>query len=171
MKKILGPKFFDRRAAAVAKDLLGKYLVRKRGGRVRALMITETEAYDGFRDKASHAHRGLTRRNAPMFGAAGRWYIYFVYGMHWMLNIVTGGQGHPAAILIRGIEGLNGPARLTKSLGIRGDLNDRPAMKKAGLWIEDRGVRLPARRLGRGPRVGVAYAGEWAAKPLRFFIK
>lgn len=155
----------------MAKQLLGKYLVRRRGGRMEALMIVETEAYDGFHDKASHAHRGRTQRNAPMFGEAGRWYVYFVYGMHWMLNMVTGGSGYPAAVLIRGLEGLSGPARLTRSFGISGRLNDRPAVEKYGLWIEDRGIRLPVRRIGRGPRVGVAYAGEWAAKPLRFFIK
>jgi DNA-3-methyladenine glycosylase len=171
MKKILPKRFFDRPAAAVARDLLGKYLIRKRGDRLQALMITEAEAYDGFTDKASHAHRGQTRRNEPMFGPAGRWYIYFVYGMHWMLNVVTGGRGYPAAVLIRGVEGISGPARSTRALGIDGRLNGRSAAKRTGLWVEDRGVRMPAGRVGCGPRIGVAYAGEWAAKPLRFFIR
>lgn len=171
MNKILSKSFFEHPAATVARDLLGKFLVRKRGRRVQALMITEVEAYDGFQDKASHAHKGQTRRNEPMFGPAGRWYIYFVYGMHWMLNAVTGGRGYPAAVLIRGLEGISGPARLTKALGVDGRLNDRPVSPPAGLWIEDKGIRLSPGRIGRGPRVGVAYAGEWAAKPLRFFIK
>lgn len=173
MKKvrILKKSFYDRPAPVVAKELLGKYLVRRRGGRTAAAMITEVEAYDGFSDKASHAHRGRTERNAPMFGDAGRWYIYLVYGMHWMLNAVTGRTGYPAAVLIRGLEDLKGPARLTKAFGIDRRLNAAPAAPRSGLWIEDRGVRLPPRRIGSGPRIGVAYAEDWAAKPYRYFIK
>jgi len=176
--KVLRREFFDRPAPTVARDLLGKYLVRRLpagrqvrdGGRL-ALMITEVEAYEGWEDKASHASRGRTERNAPMFGPAGRWYVYFVYGIHWMLNVVTGAAGHPAAVLIRGLDGISGPARLTKSLGIDRRLNGRAALPREGLWIEDRGVVLPPRRVGRGPRVGVAYAGDWAKKPYRYFLK
>src|SRR3989344_2477039 len=108
---VLGKKFFDRPTLAVARELLGKYLVRKRGKKVEKFIITEVEAYDGFKDKASHASRGKTLRNAPMFGNAGIWYIYFTYGIHYMLNIVTGSKNYPAAILIRGVRGINGPAR------------------------------------------------------------
>jgi len=170
MHRILGKKFFDRPALVVARELIGKYLVRRRGGRTVAFMVTEVEAYDGFGDKASHAHRGMTARNAPMFGEAGRWYVYFVYGMHWMLNVVTGPKGYPAAVLIRAVEGLNGPARLTKRLSIGRPLNGRPADRASGLWVEDRGTRIPRTRLHRSPRIGVAYAGEWAAKPYRFHL-
>lgn len=132
-------------------------------------MIIETEAYDGFEDKASHASRGETPRNKVMFGEAGVWYVYFVYGMHHMLNIVTGAKGYPSAVLIRGVEGISGPARLTKALGIDRAMNEQKAERKSGLWIEDRGVIVPKNRIERTPRIGVAYAGEeWAEKPWRF---
>lgn len=115
MRKVLTKKFFERNALKVAENLLGKFLCRSALGGATAkslrrptstcYMITEVEAYDGFRDKASHAHRGRTLRNAPMFGEAGRWYVYFTYGMHWMLNIVIGPKDYPAAVLIRGLIG------------------------------------------------------------------
>lgn len=168
MRRILTGKFFDRSALTVARELLGKFLVRRAGSRTTALMITEVEAYDGPHDRASHASRGRTERNAPMFGPAGNWYVYLCYGMHWMLNIVTGPKDYPAAVLIRGVEGAAGPARLTKRLKVDRRLNDRPASPKSGLWLEDRGVRIPASRFRRTPRVGVDYAGDWAKKPYRF---
>lgn len=171
MRRILREPFFRRKATTVAKDLIGKFLVRRIGKKTTAAMITEVEAYDGFRDKASHAHRGKTARNATMFGPPGHWYVYFVYGMHWMLNIVTGRAGYPAAVLIRGLEGLNGPARLTKYLKIGKAFNGEPADETSGLWIEDRDIRVPPSRIGRGPRIGVDYAGEWAAKAYRYFLK
>ena len=105
MGKILTKKFFERPALRVARDLVGKFLVLRRRTSKLAFMITETEAYIGPQDKASHAHSGKTARNAPMFGEAGRWYVYFTYGMHWMLNIVTGPKDYPAAVLIRGVSG------------------------------------------------------------------
>jgi DNA-3-methyladenine glycosylase len=147
------------------------FLVRRLGRRIEARMIVETEAYHGFADKASHASRGLTPRNAPMFGSPGRWYVYFVYGMHWMLNAVTAEKGVPSAVLIRGIEGAAGPAKLTKTLRIGKGFNDRSASRTTGLWIEDRGFKVGRKDIIAGPRVGVAYAGEWASKPLRFVLK
>lgn len=171
MKKVLGQIFFSRFTISVARGLLGKYLVRRIGKKTIARMITETEAYDGVSDKASHAHRGITKRNEVMFGPAGYWYVYFTYGMHWMLNIVTGKKGYPAAVLIRGTHGISGPARLTKFLRIRKEMNNKKASQVSGLWIEDRGVKIPASKIRRGPRVGVAYAGRiWAKKPYRFWI-
>src|SRR3989344_1160476 len=104
MARMLGPAFFDRPTLTVAKDLLGKFLVRKVGGKTIVLMITETEAYDGFKDLASQAHRGQTARNTPMFGKPGTIYVYFTYGMHWMLNLVCGKKEYPAAVLIRGLQ-------------------------------------------------------------------
>jgi len=162
---ILQKDFFEQPTLVVARDLVGKFLVRNG----KKFMITEVEAYDGFGDKASHASRGETLRNKVMFGEAGRWYVYLVYGMHNMLNIVTGPEKYPAAVLIRGVEGILGPARLTKALEIDRSMNTRKASPETGLWIEDRGVVIPENRIKRTPRVGVAYAGpEWSQKPWRF---
>lgn len=170
MTFILPHAFFDRPALTVARSLLGKHLVRRRNGAVIAGMITEVEAYTGPKDKACHAHRGKTNRNAVMFGPAGRWYVYFVYGMHWMLNIVTGEEGSPAAVLIRGAGAWNGPGKLTKACGINGVLNGKMANKESGLWIEDRGVKIPATATRRTARIGVAHAEDWALKPYRFVL-
>ena len=110
-----------------------------------------------------------------MFGQAGYWYVYFTYGMHWMLNIVTGPKDYPAAILIRGLKEISGPARITKALNIDKKLNGKPADKKSGLWIENRQPN-PAfagrPRIKKKPRIGVNYAGPvWSKKKLRFFCK
>ena len=102
--RVLNKKFFERDTITVAKELLGKCLVRRIGKKKLRVIITEVEVYDGFRDKASHASRGKTKRNELMFGDAGHWYVYFTYGMHWMLNIVTRKKDYPAAVLIRGIQ-------------------------------------------------------------------
>ncbi len=168
---ILPRSFFNRPTLTVARDLLGKFIVRRFRVQETALMITEVEAYDGFGDKASHAHRGQTERNKIMFGPAGCWYVYFTYGIHWMLNIVTAEKGYPAAVLIRGTDKVVGPARLTKWLHIDKKMNGRPASHQTGLWIEERGVVVAKNKIKRAPRVGVSYAGEWAKKPYRFIIK
>lgn len=176
MAEILGKDFFrDENTVKIAKNLLGKFLVRRLKGKTEVYMITETEAYDGFKDKASHAHRGRTKRNEIMFGQAGNWYVYFTYGMHWMLNIVTGPKDYPAAVLIRGIESasgrINGPARVTKALKINGKLNCAICAKKSGLWIENRGVIIKGGKIKNAPRVGVNYAGRiWANKKYRFLV-
>jgi DNA-3-methyladenine glycosylase len=168
---ILGPEFFSRSTPEVARDLIGKFLVRRMDGKTAAYMITETEAYDGPTDKGSHAHRGQTARNKPMFGPAGYWYVYFTYGMHWLVNVTTMKEGYPAAVLIRGIEGTSGPARLTKFLKIDGTLSGEKAAKKTGLWIEDRGITVDPKRIKKGPRIGIDYAGPyWAARHWRFWI-
>ena len=172
MEKVLSKRFFGRPTVEVAQGLLGKYLVRRARGKMVAAMITEVEAYDGPHDKASHASRGRTPRNAPMFGPAGYWYVYFTYGMHWMLNIVTGKKGYPAAVLIRGVDGLSGPARVTKFLKIDKRFNNKKAVPKSGLWIEDRGTRVRKSRIARSARIGVDYAGPvWAKRKFRFLIK
>jgi len=156
----------------VAKKLLGKYLVRRLGKKEIALMITEVEAYDGHKDKASHASRGKTKRNYPMFGPAGHFYVYLTYGMHWMLNIVTGEKDYPAAILIRGVGNLNGPGKLTKFLKIDKRFNGKKAEKKTGLWFEDRGIKIKERDIKKAPRIGVLYAGPiWSKKHYRFLLK
>jgi DNA-3-methyladenine glycosylase len=153
----------------VARSLLGRLLVARVDGRRVARRILEVEAYDGPHDRASHASRGRTRRNEPMFAAGGIWYVYLCYGMHEMLNLVTGPAGYPAAVLIRGIEGISGPGRLTRALGIDRRVNRRPVARATGLWIEDDGVGPDESDVLALPRVGVDYAGaDWSAKPWRF---
>jgi DNA-3-methyladenine glycosylase len=169
--RALGPVFFNRPTLEVTRDLLGKFLVRRIGQKTIALMILETEAYDGWDDKASHASRGETKRNAPMFAGPGRWYVYFTYGMHWMLNAVTGPKGYPAAVLIRAAGKFDGPAKLTKALRITGVQNDKSISRATGLWIEDRGVIIPDSQVKKLPRVGVDYAGPWAKKLYRFRVR
>ena len=172
MRKILKTEFFNRPTPQVAEALLGKFLVRRIGRRESAVMITEVEVYDGFKDKGSHASRGKTPRNLPMFGRAGQWYIYFTYGRHWMLNLVTREKDYPAAILIRGVLGTNGPARLTKKLQIDKKLNGLPTTRKSGLWVEDREVKIPKSKIKKTGRIGIAYAGSyWAKRKWRFVIE
>jgi DNA-3-methyladenine glycosylase len=155
----------------LARWLLGKRLVRTRGGEAAAYAITEVEAYDGERDLACHASKGRTARTEVMYGAGGVWYVYFVYGMHHMLNLVTGPEGRPAAVLIRGLEGVSGPGRLTKALGIDLTMNRRPMAPGTGLHLEDWNEEIPRRRIRSGPRIGVDYAGPiWAAKRWRFYL-
>ena len=175
MRRVLGPRFFEQPALVVARHLLGKFLVRKVRGKERAYLITETESYFGWRDKGSHAHRGKTARNAPMFAHAGTIYVYFTYGMHWMLNLVCDREHFPAAVLIRGVmddeRHHDGPAKLTKALKIDKRLNTKSLGKRAGLWVEDRGVRVRARDVARTPRIGIPNRGVWTEKPWRFVLE
>jgi DNA-3-methyladenine glycosylase len=169
MRKVLGADFFARPTLEVAQGLLGSYLCRTRGKEAIRRKITEVEVYDGFRDKASHASRGKTARNSHMFGVPGVWYVYFTYGIHWMLNIVTREEGYPAAVLIRGVEDISGPARVTKFFGIDGALNGMKANMESGLWVEA-GERIPPEKIKKSGRIGVAYAGAyWARRKWRFY--
>jgi DNA-3-methyladenine glycosylase len=164
--KVLDATFFDRSAEKFAHNLIGCRLNWNRGEQSDSRVITETEAYLGPHDLASHAARGRTRRNEAMFGPPGTFYIYFVYGMHWMLNVVTGPVDYP--VLIRGVEGIVGPARLTKALAITSTLNGQPASEATGLWFSE-GLRSPRKQVMRSARIGVDYAGSvWALKPYRF---
>jgi len=168
--ELLSPAFFARRADSVARDLLGCWLaVNIPGGSVERHAIFETEAYLGPQDLACHGRTGLTARNRTMFGPAGHWYVYLCYGMHWMLNIVTGREGLPAAVLIRGAGQAVGPGRLTKALAINRRHDGLLATPGSGLWLET-GLGVPRRRIERTPRIGVDYAGEWATKPLRYLV-
>ncbi|MGH7996850.1 MAG: DNA-3-methyladenine glycosylase [Opitutaceae bacterium] len=155
-----------------ARGLLGKHLLRRReDGTVCAHLITEVEAYDGARDLACHAAKGRTARTDILYAPGGIWYVYLCYGIHEMLNLVVGPRDWPAAILIRGLEGVSGPGRVTRSLQVDRRLNRRPALPETGLWIEDWGVRVPRRLVRATPRIGVDYAGPvWAAKPWRFIF-
>ncbi len=162
--------FFNRPAERVARDLLGcRLAVRGPDGTTARHVVVETEAYLGAHDLACHGSKGMTARTAIMFGPAGVWYVYLCYGMHWMLNVVTGAEGVPAAVLIRGVVGQVGPGRLTRALGIGREFNGRRAARSAGLWFEP-GMPVSGRLIERTPRIGVAYAGDWAAKPLRFVV-
>jgi DNA-3-methyladenine glycosylase len=150
--------------------LLGCWLVvRRPDGGVERRAIFETEAYLGPQDLACHGRTGPTSRNRTMFGPAGHWYVYLCYGMHWMLNVVTGREGLPAAVLIRGAGLAVGPGRLTKALGIDRRHDGQKSGQAAGLWLEA-GPSVPRRQIERTPRIGVDYAGEWAAKPLRYVV-
>ena len=171
--KMLKSGFFDRSSVIVAKELLGKYLVRKIRGKEKAYRILETEACEGGKDKASHASRGQTVRNTPMFGKPGTIYVYFTYGMHWMLNIVCGKVGHPAAVLIRGVENCIGPGRLTKKLSIDKALNEKPLDKKTRLWIEeDNNFEFKKSMVVKTKRIGIDYAGAiWSKKLYRVVLK
>ncbi|MBI4623731.1 MAG: DNA-3-methyladenine glycosylase [Verrucomicrobia bacterium] len=173
MRRVIKAKVLQgKKTVALARWLIGKHLVRRHAaGRLEARMITEVEAYDGERDLACHARAGRTRRTEVMYAPGGVWYVYLCYGVHEMLNLVVGPRGRPAAVLIRGVEGASGPGRVTKALGIGRALNGAAARRASGLWIEDRGVRVPRRLVQATPRIGVAYAGPiWAKKPWRFVL-
>lgn len=164
---------YQRDTLVVARDLIGRTLCRRlSAGRVLRGRIVEVEAYDGFDDAASHASRGRTPRNAPMFEAGGQAYVYLIYGMHHCLNIVTGDRDYPAAVLLRATEppdesvSASGPGRLTRAFQI--DRNqDRVSFAGRELWLEQ-GSPPPPGRIRRTPRIGVDYAGAWARKPYRF---
>jgi len=166
---ILSLDFFTRDVLYVAPDLLGKILVvRSENNNPGRFMITETEAYQGIGDKACHASKGRTRRNDVMFQKGGRVYVYMIYGMYWMLNFVTGGENEPQAALIRGIEGFNGPGKLTKVLGIDKSFYGIDLTSSDRIWVEDAGM-IP--KIKTGPRIGIDYAGEpWKSKPWRYYI-
>lgn len=174
MHAVIEAKVFQtENTVALARGLLGRVLAADVGGGVvNRARICEVEAYDGENDLACHASKGRTGRTEVMYTAGGVWYVYLCYGVHEMLNLVTGPEGRPAAILIRGVEGVTGPGRLTRAFGIDRRFNARPASRAAGLWIEDDGFAVPGRSIRATPRIGVAYAGPvWAAKPWRFYYE
>ena len=171
LNRVLSQQFFNRPTLNVAQEILGKFLVCKNGSTIISAMITEVEAYVGPEDRASHASRGRTPRTEVMFEHAGHWYVYFIYGMHYCVNIVTEQKNYPAAILIRGVEGMSGPGRVAKYFSIDKRFNAKRATRASGLWIEDRGVIIKPHHVKREKRIGVDYAGKWKDKKWRFFIK
>jgi len=172
--KILPRAYFQRPTLQVARGLLGKYLVRKKGSRTLTGRIIEVEAYVGPEDRACHASRGRTARTDVMFGPAGVAYVYLVYGMHHCFNIVTERVGYPSAVLVRAVENadtqalIDGPGRVCRFLVIDRTLNRSDLTMGERLWVEDRGERIPASTIAAYPRIGVDYAGKWAAMPWRF---
>jgi DNA-3-methyladenine glycosylase len=170
--RIISTDFLNRPTLVVAEELLGQYLCREMDGEVHRFCITEVEAYDGPEDKACHAHRGKTDRNSIMFGPAGHWYVYLCYGMHWLLNVVTGPEDFPAAVLFRGLREVSGPGRLTKKLQIDKVQNQKPCSHDTGLWLEKSGIQPCSSDIEKTPRIGIGYAGpEWVAAPYRFVLK
>jgi DNA-3-methyladenine glycosylase len=168
--------FYARPTEAVARDLLGKVLVRRLGRRERRARIVEVEAYLGLEDGASHARRGPTPRAAIMFGPPGFLYVYLVYGMHHCMNFVTETDGVAGAVLVRAAEpldgddarALRGPGKLCRGLEVTLADKGLDLTRGQGLYVADAGDPAPA--VGRSPRVGVDYAGTWAARPLRFYV-
>ena len=168
--------FYDRPALVVARELLGMVLVWEGPQGRQAGRIVEVEAYDGPEDAASHARSGPKGRAAVMFGLAGYAYVYLIYGIHHCLNISTGPQGYPAAILIRALEplegiagGTNGPGRLCKVLGLDRRHNSLD-MTGDRLFIEDRGVPVRDEDVVAKARIGIQFAGEpWISQPWRFY--
>ena len=171
---------FNRATLAVARGLVGKFIVHARRGRSVAAMIVETEAYKGPRDRASHTSGGRrTPRVEPLYAEGGTVYVYLAYGLHWLLNFSTAGRGRPEGVLVRGIlaqdggarQPILGPGRVTRYLGVDKSLDGADATVSTRIWIEDRGVRIPAARVRTGPRIGVDYAGPyWAERKWRFWI-
>ena len=165
--------FQSKNTVAMARGLIGRVLVRRRAdGRETRHVITETEAYCGELDLACHARAGRTARTDVLYRGGGIWYVYLCYGIHEMLNLVTGPEDFPAAVLIRGVADASGPGRLTKALEIGRGLNGLPAGIESGLWIEEGEASVPKKRIQVTPRVGVDFAGpEWAAMPWRFVLE
>lgn len=163
----------SKNTVALARGLLGRVLVATGAdGVVRRGRICEVEAYHGESDLACHASKGRTARTETMYAPGGVWYVYLCYGVHEMLNLVTGPAGRPSAILIRGVEAVEGPGRLTRVFGINRRFNALPASPATGLWIEDDGFRVPRGAIIATPRIGVSYSGPvWAAKPWRFYYR
>lgn len=184
---ILPQEFYNRSTLKVARELIGTRLVRISEGEKLAGLITETEAYISGNDLACHAKAGITMRTQVMFGEPGHAYVYFTYGNHWMLNVVTEREGFPAAVLIRAIQPIEGvdtmlerrsgrdtfgPGKLCQAMGITKSENGVDLTgTSGGLWIEA-GVKVPNSLVTKGPRVGLNNTPEpWLSKPWRFLVK
>jgi DNA-3-methyladenine glycosylase len=168
--------FYARPTEQVAQDLLGKHLVHIAGGVERRARIVEVEAYVGAHDLASHSSKGITPRTAVMYGPPGHAYVYLIYGMHHCMNVVTEPAGNGAAVLLRAVEPIagidgntRGPGLLCRALGIDKRLDGHDLLSK-DFYIADASSDEDIAIVSR-PRIGVAYAGEWADAPLRFYIE
>jgi len=160
----------------VARELLGKHLVHRVAGVERIGRIVETEAYLGPHDLAAHSARGLTPRTRVMFGPPGHAYVYFVYGMHWCMNVVTQEEGKASAVLLRALEPVKnvegrtqGPALLCRAMGIDGRLNGHDLVSESLYIAAPR--EEPEVKIVRRPRIGVDYAGHGARRLLRFYVR
>lgn len=167
--KRLPAKFYKQDAVTVAEKLLGKILVRAwEDGTESRYRITETEAYLGEEDKACHACKGRTPRTEVMFSEGGRVYVYLIYGMYWMLNVVTGTENHPQAVLIRGIETIIGSGKVGRELKMDKSFYAENLLSSNRIWIED---APDVSEFKTAPRIGIDYAGdEWRDKQWRFVL-
>ncbi len=169
MDKRFGREFYGRDVLEVAPRLLGQHLVSiGPDGMKSTYVISETEAYRGGEDLACHASKGRTPRNEVMFGKGGHLYIYLIYGMYWMMNVVTGDTGVPQAVLFRGLREASGPGRLTRLVGVDRNFYGEDLVLSDRIWIEESGS-TPG--YITGPRVGIDYSGEpWKNMPWRFLM-
>jgi DNA-3-methyladenine glycosylase len=173
---MLPREFYDRDTIAVARELLGKHLVLRSGGVERVGRIVETEAYLGPHDLAAHSARGRTARTEVMFGPPGHAYVYLIYGMYWCMNVVTQPEGQASAVLLRALEPVRnlegrsqGPGLLCRAMGIDRRHHGRDLLDP-DFHIEAPSVEPPI-AIVRRPRIGVDYAGHWAKRLLRFYIR
>ncbi len=165
-KRITAPEFFAQDGYLLAQRLLGKYICRNIDGRIVKMQITETECYIGTDDTACHAHKGKTERTKIMWAAGGVCYVYLCYGIHNMLNFVSGFEGEPQAVLIRGVQGCDGPGKLTKALEIDRSFNGENLLTSGRIWLEE-GEALPYTAT---PRIGINYAEEKDRNALWRFV-
>ncbi len=167
----LDAAFFEQDVLVVARELLGKTLVRHfEDGRIERFTIVETEAYRGEEDGACHANKGRTIRTEVMYHAGGKVYVYLIYGMYWMLNIVTGNEDCPQAVLIRGVKGVSGPGRLGKCLELNKSFYGESLLTSKRLWIEDE-PNVVGHQIIETERIGISYAPvEWQSKKWRFVL-
>ena len=157
MAKRLGRSDLSQPSNLLAPYLLGKLLCRRTGSKILKYRIMETECYFGEEDTACHASKGKTERTKILYGKGGISYVYLCYGIHALFNVVTGEEGHPEAVLIRGVEGYNGPGKLTRAMEIDRSLNGEDMTTSDQLWLEDDGIWLPYKT---AKRVGIDYATE-----------
>ncbi len=169
MYRKLADVFFQRDVLKVAPDLLGKIIVRKFDDQTLArYKITEVEAYRGIEDLACHASKGKTPRTEVMFREGGLVYVYLIYGIYWMLNIVTGKIDEPSAVLIRGVENIPGPGRVGKALQLDKSFYGENLLTSERIWIENSNQPVNYKTT---PRIGIDYAGEpWISKPWRYLV-
>ncbi len=167
----LSKDFFKRDVLQVAPDLLGKIMVRQyAGGRIECFVISEVEAYRGEEDMACHACKGRTSRTEIMYHTGGTVYVYLIYGMYWLLNVVCETEGIPQAVLVRGVKGLNGPGRVGRKLELDKTFYGEDLCLSQRLWIED--APCHNKVIKHSPRIGIDYApDEWRLKPWRYFLE
>ena len=165
----LSREFYIRDVLEVAPELIGKNLVIRAGrNEFVRYQVTEVEAYRGPEDRACHASKGRTDRTEIMYDEGGKLYVYFIYGMYWMLNVVTSQINNPQAVLIRGVENLHGPGKLTRAFGIDRTYYGEDLTISERIWFEESGVKPVIKT---GERIGIAYAGEyWKSRPWRFYM-